>query len=248
MPDPKLRARSQMAQACHPFEGVARRHSEPLLRRHGARLGPGSRPDIRRAQSCAAHRSTHLEGRAARAARDRVPNVRLRRPPRRRQEPAAGDHGPAFGPRGLTRRHRRRPGARGSDADHREQRRRRAGVAEGGASPPRGDRVAAGRRCRDPAEQVRELPPCGGRGTRRGYAGHRHRGRRCPEIVETGVTGLLVPPGDSRAFGGAMASLVEEPELRESLREGARAVSGRYRVEPIFEALEQELAMAAIRR
>jgi glycosyltransferase involved in cell wall biosynthesis len=69
-----------------------------------------------------------------------------------------------------------------------------------------------------------------------------------PEIVETGVTGLLVPPGDSRAFGGAMASLVEEPELRESLREGARAVSGRYRVEPIFEALERELAMAAIRR
>jgi glycosyltransferase involved in cell wall biosynthesis len=69
-----------------------------------------------------------------------------------------------------------------------------------------------------------------------------------PEIVETGVTGLLVPPGDSRAFGGAMASLVEEPELRESLREGARAVSGRYRVEPIFEALERELAAAAIRR
>ena len=69
-----------------------------------------------------------------------------------------------------------------------------------------------------------------------------------PEIVETGVTGLLVSPGDSRAFGAAMASLVEDPELRETLREGARAVSGRYRVEPIFEALERELAMAAIRR
>jgi glycosyltransferase involved in cell wall biosynthesis len=69
-----------------------------------------------------------------------------------------------------------------------------------------------------------------------------------PEIVETGVTGLLVPPGDSRAFGAAMASLVEEPELRESLREGAHAASGRYRVEPIFEALERELAAVAIRR
>jgi glycosyltransferase involved in cell wall biosynthesis len=69
-----------------------------------------------------------------------------------------------------------------------------------------------------------------------------------PEIVETGVTGLLVPPGDSRAFGAAMASLVEDRELRESLREGARAASARYRVEPIFEALERELAAVAIRR
>jgi glycosyltransferase involved in cell wall biosynthesis len=69
-----------------------------------------------------------------------------------------------------------------------------------------------------------------------------------PEIVQTGVTGILVAPGDARAFGAAMASLVEDQELRESLREGARAVSGRYRVEPIFEALEGELAAAAIRR
>ena len=69
-----------------------------------------------------------------------------------------------------------------------------------------------------------------------------------PEIVETGVNGILVPPGDSRAFGAAMASLVEDRALLESLREGARAVGGRYRVEPIFEALERELAAAAIRR
>jgi glycosyltransferase involved in cell wall biosynthesis len=69
-----------------------------------------------------------------------------------------------------------------------------------------------------------------------------------PEIVQTGVTGILVAPGDARAFGAAMASLVEDRELRESLRDGARAVSGRYRVEPIFEALERELAAAAIRR
>jgi hypothetical protein len=45
-----------------------------------------------------------------------------------------------------------------------------------------------------------------------------------------------------------MASLVEDRAQLESLREGARAASGRYRVEPIFEALEQELATAAIRR
>jgi glycosyltransferase involved in cell wall biosynthesis len=69
-----------------------------------------------------------------------------------------------------------------------------------------------------------------------------------PEIVESGVTGILVAPGDSRAFGDAMASLVSNRALLESLREGARAAGGRYRVEPIFEALERELAAAAITR
>jgi glycosyltransferase involved in cell wall biosynthesis len=68
-----------------------------------------------------------------------------------------------------------------------------------------------------------------------------------PEIVETGVTGILVPPDDPRAFGAAMASLLENPARLESLREGARAAAGTYRVEPIFETLERELATAAIR-
>ena len=41
-------------QAAHPLEGVARGHSEPLLRRHRVRLGAPGRPDIRRSQSRAA--------------------------------------------------------------------------------------------------------------------------------------------------------------------------------------------------
>ena len=45
-----------------------------------------------------------------------------------------------------------------------------------------------------------------------------------------------------------MASMAEDRTLLESLREGARAVGGRYRVEPIFEELERELAAAAIKR
>ena len=45
-----------------------------------------------------------------------------------------------------------------------------------------------------------------------------------------------------------MASMVEDRALLESLREGARAVGGRYRVEPIFEELERELAAVAIKR
>jgi hypothetical protein len=45
-----------------------------------------------------------------------------------------------------------------------------------------------------------------------------------------------------------MASLVSDRARLERLREGASAAGGRYRVEPIFEALERELAAAAIKR
>src|SRR5262249_51878492 len=35
-----------------------------------------------------------------------------------------------------------------------------------------------------------------------------------PEIVEEGVTGLIVPPGDAPALAGAMDRLAADPELR----------------------------------
>jgi glycosyltransferase involved in cell wall biosynthesis len=65
-----------------------------------------------------------------------------------------------------------------------------------------------------------------------------------PEIVEHGISGILVPPGDVQALGAAMASLGENGTLLESLREGARRVGSRYHVTPIFEALERELELA----
>jgi len=44
-----------------------------------------------------------------------------------------------------------------------------------------------------------------------------------PEIVRTGVSGLLVPPGDAEALAGAMAELVARPDTRQRLaREGQR--------------------------
>lgn len=43
-----------------------------------------------------------------------------------------------------------------------------------------------------------------------------------PEIVETGVSGLLVPPADPEALAGALARLLREPELRRQLGENAR--------------------------
>lgn len=69
-----------------------------------------------------------------------------------------------------------------------------------------------------------------------------------PEIVETGVSGILVPPGDVEALGSAMASFVEDGDLRETLREGARLAGSRYQVEPIFGALERELMAAGTGR
>ena len=44
-----------------------------------------------------------------------------------------------------------------------------------------------------------------------------------PEVVRDGVTGLLVPPGDSAALGAALARVVAEPALRAALGDAARA-------------------------
>jgi glycosyltransferase involved in cell wall biosynthesis len=41
------------------------------------------------------------------------------------------------------------------------------------------------------------------------------------ELIEDGVSGLLVPPGDPAALGGALRRLLAEPGLREALAAGA---------------------------
>ena len=43
-----------------------------------------------------------------------------------------------------------------------------------------------------------------------------------PEVVEDGVTGLLVPPRDEKAFAAALARLARDSRLRTSLGEAAR--------------------------
>jgi len=48
-----------------------------------------------------------------------------------------------------------------------------------------------------------------------------------PEIVREGETGLLVPPDDVTALGRALRALIEAPQLRRRLGDGARALVGR---------------------
>ncbi len=55
-----------------------------------------------------------------------------------------------------------------------------------------------------------------------------------PEIVEDGVTGLLVPPGDSNALAGAILRLLRDPALRRRMGQAGRArVLERYGVERV---------------
>jgi len=49
-----------------------------------------------------------------------------------------------------------------------------------------------------------------------------------PEIVEDGVTGLLVPPGDIQALAQALECLIRNPQRRRELGEAARAASTRF--------------------
>lgn len=45
-----------------------------------------------------------------------------------------------------------------------------------------------------------------------------------PEVVEHGVTGLLVPPGDAQALADAMRGLIDDADLRARMGEAGRAL------------------------
>lgn len=65
-----------------------------------------------------------------------------------------------------------------------------------------------------------------------------------PEIIETGVNGILVAPGDPIAFGAAMSSVAADPALLERLRDGASQAADRYLPGVSFGAIEAQLALA----
>ena len=60
-----------------------------------------------------------------------------------------------------------------------------------------------------------------------------------PEAIEDGVTGLIVPPGNSAALAAAMIRLLENPELAARLgREGQERVRQRFSLDAMVHATE----------
>jgi glycosyltransferase involved in cell wall biosynthesis len=61
-----------------------------------------------------------------------------------------------------------------------------------------------------------------------------------PELIEGGESGLLVPPGDARALGGAMQYLLENPEVRTSMGSvSAKRAAERFDLRVMTEAYEE---------
>lgn len=63
-----------------------------------------------------------------------------------------------------------------------------------------------------------------------------------PELIEDGVTGLLVPPGDPDALAGAIGRLAEDRALRQTLAgAGAREVRARFDMNAGIDAIAERL-------
>ena len=72
-----------------------------------------------------------------------------------------------------------------------------------------------------------------------------------PEVITSGVDGLLVPPGDSAALAGAVGSLLSDPALRVRMGEaGYRTVVDRFSIDAQVKRIEsvydEELARAGV--
>ena len=72
-----------------------------------------------------------------------------------------------------------------------------------------------------------------------------------PEVITSGVDGILVPPGDAEALGVALARLLSDPALRRRLGEaGYRTVAERFSIDAQVKRIEavydEELARAGV--
>jgi glycosyltransferase involved in cell wall biosynthesis len=66
-----------------------------------------------------------------------------------------------------------------------------------------------------------------------------------PEIVEDGVNGLLVSPGDPEALAGAIRRFFSDSDLRASLADAALASVARFSPDAVFDTLEATLQQVA---
>ena len=66
-----------------------------------------------------------------------------------------------------------------------------------------------------------------------------------PEIVEDGVNGLLVPPGDPDALADAIRRFFSDDQLRARLRAAAGPSVARFAPEAVFDTLEETLLRVA---
>jgi glycosyltransferase involved in cell wall biosynthesis len=68
-----------------------------------------------------------------------------------------------------------------------------------------------------------------------------------PEVIKSGVNGILVEPGDEQGLAAAMRSVAGDHDLLSQLRRGATASAGRYRADTAYEAIERTLQDAVAR-
>jgi glycosyltransferase involved in cell wall biosynthesis len=80
----------------------------------------------------------------------------------------------------------------------------------------------------------------------RGVVGARAGG--IPDIVEDGVSGLLVPPDDASALADALVRVLRDRELAQSLADGAHAASARWLQSPEQFAARMREVVDGLRR
>ena len=69
-----------------------------------------------------------------------------------------------------------------------------------------------------------------------------------PQMIEDGVDGLLVPPGDSEALGNALVRLLEDADLRREMgRRAGESVRSRYSISDVANRIEARYKLATSR-
>lgn len=69
------------------------------------------------------------------------------------------------------------------------------------------------------------------------------RFRSLPDLVEHGVNGLLVPPGDAESLAGALRTLARDRELRSNLAQASRARAKEFDVRSILPRFAQTIQL-----